>query len=115
MATTTESPSLAPGYVLGVVVGQAKAQSNDEWNAAVEKVWPEFIAILESNPGYKGAYAAWNPDKPGEVSIIGIWQSMEHRLAYEAKSAPQIRELFNALISNPQRYKVVVSRAAAIV
>lgn len=103
---------IAPGYVLGFVTGQAKAATRELWEAELEKVWPKFISAMNTNPGYKGAFSTWNTDKPGEVSIVGIWESMEHRLAYEAKSSTTVRAIFNAMISEPVRYRPTVTKTA---
>ncbi len=108
--TATPVSSLGSGYVLGIVTGQCKALTREEWDAAVRKVWPAFIAEMSSNPGYKGAYATWDADHPRQVSINGIWESMEHRVAYEAKSSGTVRAVFNALIDNPQRTRLIISQ-----
>ncbi|MSP96444.1 MAG: hypothetical protein EXR29_04305 [Betaproteobacteria bacterium] len=101
--------TLAAGNVLGWVTGRAKV-ARDEWDATVDKIWPEFIAEMATNPGFKGAVACWTVET-GEVSIFGIWSSVETRLAYEAKSAGTVRAIFNALLELPvKRHKQVISK-----
>lgn len=101
--------TLATGNVLGWVTGRARV-SREEWNAALDKVWPEFIAEMATNAGFKGAAACWT-EQTGEVSIVGIWSSMKTRLDYEAKSAGKVRSIFNALLEvPPARYKQEITR-----
>jgi len=102
---------IAPGYVLGYVTGFARAASREEWDREVEKNWPAFIAEMETNAGFKGAYALYTIET-GKVSILGMWETLEHRLAYEAKSSGAVRAIFNALLKEgPRRYRHVVTKA----
>jgi len=102
--------TLAPGTVLGWVTGRVRDGHRETWDAALEKVWPEFLAEMSSNAGYQGAAALWAVET-GEVSVVGIWQSMEHRLAYEARSSGKVRAIFNALLEDPPtRVKQVVAK-----
>lgn len=107
----TKLQALFPGNVLGHVTGRPNAGSREEWDAALEKVWPDFIAEMSTNPGYRGAVAVWTVES-GEVSIIGVWESMAHRLAYEAHSSDKVRAIFNALLAEGRtRHKQVVTLA----
>jgi hypothetical protein len=104
-----ELQTLAAGNVLGWVTGRAR-MPREQWDAAVEKVWPEFIAEMSTNPGFKGAAACWTVET-GEVAVVGIWSSTDTRLAYEAKSAGKVRAIFNALLEQPVvRHKQVISK-----
>ena len=109
----TKLDGLSEGNVLGVVTGIARAASREEWNAQVDKAWPDVVAELSSNAGYIGVVALWNSNGSEEVSIVGVWETMEHRLAYEARSATRVRAIFNGLlVESPSRYKQVVTKAS---
>ena len=101
--------TLSEGNVLGFVTGRAKVP-REEWDATVAKVWPDFLAEMKTNPGFKGAMSLWTIET-GEVSVVGIWSSHETRLAYEAKSAGKVRAIFNALLEQPvRRHKQQISK-----
>jgi len=104
--------TLAPGNVLGIVAGKSKALTEQEWHAALDKIWPAFIAEMSTNPGYMGAFSTWDADHPRQVSINGIWQTMAHRVAYEAKSSTAVRAIFNELIDDRVRNRLVIGRLA---
>src|SRR4051812_31488872 len=80
-------PCLERGNVAAVLRARAKASTQQEWEADVAQIWDQVVAELQTNPGYRGALALWNSDEPGTVLVIGLWESMAHRLAYEARSA----------------------------
>lgn len=101
--------SLAPGNVLGWVTGTPKG-SRAQWDAGIERAWPVFIAEMALNPGFKGAGAFWTVET-GEVSIVGVWEDMDKRLAYERNSSETVRAIFNALLEQPaKRHKQVTAK-----
>jgi quinol monooxygenase YgiN len=103
---------MKPGNIVVFFFARAKAKDRDEWEAQLEKVWPEAVRELQSNPGFLGSSAMWDIDKPGRVAVIGQWESMEHRLAYESRSSPKLREVFNTLFQDiPERPRLVVSQS----
>ena len=100
------------GNVVALLTAQAKARTQEEWEEAVKGIWEEALQGLSSNPGFKGLVALWNSDSPGQVIIYGIWENMERRLAYEARSSAYVRSLFNPLFQQvPDRPRFIVSRA----
>ncbi len=101
--------TLVTGNVLGWVTGTARG-GRDHWDATLEKVWPQFISEMAKNAGYKGA-ASFYTVETGEVSIVGIWEDMAARLAYEANSSEKVRAIFNALLdAPPTRHKQVITK-----
>ena len=103
-----ELQTLSAGNVVGWVTGRAKV-TRAEWDAAVDKAWPAFIAEMSTNAGFKGATVCWTIET-GEVAVAGIWSSEATRLAYEAKSASTVRVIFNQLIETPRRHKQVITK-----
>ena len=100
------------GNVAAILFAQARARSRVEWERGLDAIWPEVLRELRSNPGFKGLLALWKEDDSGQVSIIGLWDTMEHRLAYERRSADSVRARFNALFQAvPDRPRFYVSRA----
>lgn len=100
-------------YILAIFFAQAKVKHRKEWDAALESVWPELMEELRKNPGFKGMVAMWNVDDSGDVSVIGLWESMEHRLGFEKRSAPRVRAIFESLMhQKPDRYRYLVTKAS---
>ena len=103
------------GTIAAMLMAQAKVRTREEWEEAVEGIWQDALQELRSNPGFKGLVALWNSDDSGQVAVIGLWDDMEHRLAYEARSAAHVRGLFNALFQQvPDRPRFIVSRATLV-
>ena len=100
------------GTVVAMLITHAKAGSREEWEAGVESIWKDAIGELQTNPGFKGLVTMWNDDDSGQVSVIGLWDNMEHRLAYEARSSGYVRGLFNGLFKQePDRPRFLISKA----
>ena len=104
---------MQPGYVVVYFSAPAKARSRQEWQSSLDRVWPDVVAELRTNPGFKGAAALWNLDDSGQVSVIGQWENMEYRKAYEKRSSPQLRALMDTLFRDvPSRPRLLVTHAA---
>lgn len=100
------------GNVIAIASACAKAGTRQAWETAVDRVWADAIRELRTNPGFMGLVAVWNDDDSRRASIIGVWDTMEHRLAYEARSSTYVRGLFNDIFEEvPQRPRWVVTRA----
>ncbi len=101
------------GNVAAILFAKAKVKSRAEWESAVAGIWDDTVAEVRSNPGFIGILTLWNSDDSGQVSVIGVWESMEHRLAYEARSAEYVRGLFNPLFEAvPDRPRYIISSAS---
>ncbi|MCI0770200.1 MAG: antibiotic biosynthesis monooxygenase [Chloroflexi bacterium] len=101
------------GNVAALFTVQGKLPTQAEWEAALDANWDDAVEELRSNPGFKGIVALWNSDDSGEVAIIGLWENMERRLAYEARSAEKVRALFDPLFQSvPNRPRFIVSRSS---
>ncbi len=99
-------------YILAIFFAQAKVGNRKEWDAALALVWPELMEELRQNPGFKGMIAMWNVDDSGDVSVIGLWESMAHRLGFEQRSAPRVRAIFESLMQQkPDRHRYLVTKA----
>jgi hypothetical protein len=108
----SDGQCLDPGNVVAVLVARAKVRTQEEWETAVAGIWDQAVAELRSNSGFKGLLALWSDDRERGVSVVGLWDTMEHRLAYEARSATAVRGLFNALFEEvPERPRFVVTNA----
>src|ERR1700760_3794270 len=100
------------GYIMAIFFANAKMKNRQEWNAALDGVWPELLAELRTNPGFKGMVATWNVDDSGEVSVIGLWETMEARLGFEKRSSTKVRAIFESLMqAMPNRYRFEVTKA----
>jgi hypothetical protein len=107
-----ERQCLDSGNVAAVLMARARAATREEWEAGVAKIWDEAVAELQTNDGFKGLLALWNSDRPRSVSVMGLWDTMEHRLAYEARSAASVRAFFNPLFEEvPDRPRYIVTNA----
>ena len=100
------------GNIAAMLMAKAKAANRREWEASVHGIWDQAVTELRTNPGFKGLVALWNNDDSGQVAVIGLWDNLEHRLAYEARSADKVRGFFNPLFQEvPERPRFVVTRA----
>ena len=100
-----------PGMVASIFRARSRTGSREEWEQGVAGVWDEAVEELKSNPGFHGLVTWWNNDDSGDVIIMGIWENLEDRLNYEARSGPKVQGLFNALLEEvPQRPRYVVTR-----
>jgi len=100
------------GNVAAVLMARSRAGTREEWEAGVAKIWDQIVAELQTNEGFKGIVALWNSDRARSVSVWGLWDTMEHRLAYEARSAESVRGLFNPLFEEvPDRPRYIVTNA----
>lgn len=103
------------GTVAAMLIAEAHAKNPHEWEAAVEDIWDNAINELKTNNGFKGLIAMWNNDNSNQVSVIGLWDTMEHRLAYESRSADYVRGLFNNLFRRvPDRPRYIVTKAELV-
>ena len=100
------------GNIAAMLMVKAKAENRGEWEASVHAIWEDAITELRTNPGFKGLVALWNNDDSGQVAVIGLWDNLERRMAYEARSADKVRGFFNPLFQEvPDRPRFVVTRA----
>ena len=100
------------GNVIAIATARAKARTRQEWEKAVEGVWADAVRELRANAGFMGLLALWNNDDSRQASVIGVWDTMEHRMAYEARSSTYVRGLFNAIFEEvPQRPRWIITKA----
>lgn len=100
------------GNVAAILTAHAKAHSRKDWEQAVEQLWPQALGELSKNPGFLGLITLWNNDDSREVAVIGLWDTMEHRMEYEGRSSEYVRGLFNNLFQSvPDRPRFIVSKA----
>ena len=105
-------PDLKPGAVAALFTAQAKATNREAWERDVEGVWDRAVDLLRQNPGFKGIVTLWNNDDSREVCVIGLWEDLETRLAYERGNASDVRDLFNGIFQAvPHRPRFVVTRS----
>jgi hypothetical protein len=108
----SELSRIRPGTVAVWLVVGVKAKTREEWDAGVAKIWDEQLAELKSNRGFIGAVALWNNDEPGHGSVLGLWDGLENRLAYEARST-KARQIWAVLFDEaPVRTRYIVSQAS---
>ena len=105
-------PDLKPGVVAALFTAQAKATTSEAWERDVAGVWDRAVDLLGQNRGFKGIVTLWNNDDSREVCIIGLWEDLETRLAYESGNASDVRDLFNGIFQAvPHRPRFVVTRS----
>jgi len=66
--------------------------------------------VLLRQKGFLGLRALWCSDNSGEVIVMGIWDTMANRLAYEASVAKGVRGAFEETMQGPalrKKYLVV--------
>ena len=98
--------------MLALFLEESRFASQAEWERASAGVWDAALAELRTNPGFKGLVAFWADDDTRRAGIMGMWDSLEHRLGYEAKSASKVRALFDPFFTRgPQRPRLKVTRA----
>ena len=75
------------GDVVAMFLEETRFASRDEWEQACSGVWDAALTELRTNPGFKGLAAFWADDDTARGGVMGLWDSLEHRLGYEARSA----------------------------
>lgn len=104
---------LKEGTIVAMFRAKAKAKSRDEWRKELDKFWDEDVSIIKTQKGFVGMRALWALDDSGEVVLMGIWDNLEDRLAYEQGVAKKVRSKMEATLEGgrPERPKYVVVKA----
>ena len=103
---------LKPGVVAALFNAQARAATREAWEQDVAAIWDRAVDLLKQNRGFKGIVTLWNSDDSREVCVIGLWEDMETRLAYERGSASDVGDLFNGIFQAvPHRPRFLVTRS----
>ena len=100
-----------PGFVIAEASGRAVAKTEVEWNQDVAKVWDAQLAELQTHEGFVGAIAFWKQDDSGIGLIFGFWDGIEHRLAYEKRSANARAIVSGLWHGTPTRARYTISAA----
>ncbi|MFH1485293.1 MAG: antibiotic biosynthesis monooxygenase [Chloroflexota bacterium] len=104
--------TLDKGMIVALLHAKAKAKTREEWGKALDKFWADDLALLKKQRGFVGAKALWAIDDSGEVVVMGIWDNLEDRLAYEKTVAEHVRANIETTIEKrPARPKYVVVRS----
>jgi heme-degrading monooxygenase HmoA len=89
--------------------------TQEDWEARLGEMWDGAMADLSTHPGFMGAIALWNTEEVGTATILGFWDTMEHRLNYEADSANTRSTFFDRLYAErPTRTRYLVSRSTFV-
>ena len=102
------------GMVAALAYGKAKARASEGWARDLEKVWDRSTGVLLKQKGFLGLRCLWCSDDSGEVIILGMWDTMAHRLAYEASVSKGVRGAFEETMQGPaRRLKYIVVKKTA--
>ena len=100
------------GNVVAMFLEETRFSSREEWERACAGVWDDALAELRTNPGFRGLAAFWADDDTARGGVMGLWDSLEHRLRYEARSAGKVRALFDPFLTRgPRRPRLHVTNA----
>ena len=106
------SSGLEEGMIVALFHAKAKAKTQEEWDKALAKVWDDSVSMLKSQKGFVGMKALWSIDDSGEVVVMGIWENLVDRLAYESTLAGKVRaNIETTLEKRPERPKYVVLKS----
>ena len=100
------------GNVVAMFLEETRFSSREEWERACAGVWDDALAELRTNPGFRGLAAFWADDDTVRGGVMGLWDSLEDRLRYEARSAGKVRALFDPFFTRgPRRPRLHVTNA----
>ena len=103
---------LEKGMIVALFHARAKAKTHEEWDRDLGEVWDDTAAILKNQKGFVGMKALWAIDDSGEVIVMGIWDNLADRLAYESTVAGKVRaSIETTLEKRPERPKYVVVKS----
>ena len=99
------------GVVGALAFGKAKAKTQEEWAKDLERIWDRSTGMLLKQKGFRGLRAFWAVDGSRDTMVMGIWETMEDRMAYERSISPGVQGAFDEILEAPaRRQKFVLVR-----
>jgi len=100
------------GHIAAILTARSRARTRADFERDLAKVWEEATRIASAQPGFVASQVLWSIENTREARVMGFWETLNARLAYERSVSGQVRSRFESVLEPPYpRPKYVVVRS----